>query len=734
MSLLTRVASAFAREPRVFPGISTRSVALTVPEWQRGKPQWLPTDPATLVLEGYDKEVVVFACVNVLANAIASAPLRLYQNLAVGDPKPVPPSVSSSPGRLAALIEDPNQYESQPEFLEQIVKIAAVTGVCVYEKFRGPLKQVVSLHALRTDWLRPVPRTNQTYDWDYHIPGVRPVPRFAAEDVGVFRFNSSVSMGPMGTPPLLAAMRQVAIANQMADFVKLFFERDGTPSFLAIIQDAVAEGMTKDEASAVSEEMQQRYGGGRGAGRIGVMPWVKDIKRVGLDYNEMAFVDLNKLTASAICSAFGVHPILVHTQLGIDASTYSNYGQARRAFYEDTIVPLWRRLDGSLTRSLRPEFDIPTDHSLDFDASEIPALQDDLTNERAQKIELWKTQAIRLDEIRTDFGYAELGGDAGQGFYAPASPFGALDFGDEGEDAARSRIVAIKHWGQPTYESNGTAPLAALPAGNRRMQRLSPETRAKVATTARDAYDALAAKGAPALRRFWRAQGKRIAGYVDAPYRNGWSVAPFADEHPSELELRARRSVAEIPWDDEEDLLAEVLEAIQQLAIRQGWLAAAQGIPASAYNIANPYVQAVLGEVGTRITGISATTRDDVARVVGAALDEGVTMEDLAERLKGLFGETYKSRSLTVARTESMVAYSAGSTAAYRDSGVVSMVEIADNPAHTDDYGAADGLSCASRDGIVVALDRAMFHIGADHPRGSAAIIPLIDELPDGAE
>jgi hypothetical protein len=29
-----------------------------------------------------------------------------------------------------------------------------------------------------------------------------------------------------------------------------------------------------------------------------------------------------------------------------------------------------------------------------------------------------------------------------------------------------------------------------------------------------------------------------------------------------------------------------------------------------------------------------------------------------------------------------------------------------------------------------VNLDRAMFHIEADHPNGSAAIIPLVDELP----
>ena len=98
--------------------IQTRSAGLTYPTYTVGKPQWLPTDPATLALEGYDKVVVAFACVNVIANAIDSAPMRAVQNLGTGDTEPIAPAVTSSPGRLAMLVNNPNPYESQPEFLE----------------------------------------------------------------------------------------------------------------------------------------------------------------------------------------------------------------------------------------------------------------------------------------------------------------------------------------------------------------------------------------------------------------------------------------------------------------------------------------------------------------------------------------------------------------------------------------------------------------------------------------
>jgi HK97 family phage portal protein len=741
MSILTRIRDAFTSEPRVFPMLNTRSAALTWPTYSVGKPQWLPTDPATLAIEGYDKVVVAFACVNVIAESVSSAVLRVMKNVGTGDANPIPPAAASSPGRLAMLVNNPNPYESQPEFLEQVMKIAAVTGMAVYEKVRGPLDQVVALYPLRTDWLKPIPRNNQAYDWEYTVPGVRPPFLLKAEDVGVFRYNSSPLMGPMGTPPLMAAMKHVSIENQMTNFTQVFFQNAGVPSWIAVLREQYQD-ISQEDAEATAERMRQRFGGGRGAGQIGILPALERLERVSLDYNEMAFTDLSDMTAASICSAFAVPPILIHTKLGLDASTYSNYGQARRAFYEDTITPLWRRLDGAMTRALLPEFDVDETVSLEFDTSKIPALQDDLTNERAQKIELWRSQVITRNEIRSDFGYAEIEDETGAELYASASPFGMLPAGDEDDDdevdaeprmLGPMRMVDVpilgndSGWRGPVRVSQDpiTGAFSSRPSPNghhpTRMQRLPPDTRAAVATTARDAYDALMRQGAPALRRFWRQQGERVIKEATS-LRSMWNAAP------AQFQTIFTRDVSAIDWEDEEYLLREVIEAIQQRATRRGWLSASsQGIPASAYDIANPYVQTVLGEVGTRIQGINQTTMNDVRRVVGDALDEGVTMDDLASRLKGLFTETYKGRSLAVARTESQVAYNLGATAAGKNSGVVDYAELMDNPAHDTDPG-SDGLTCASRNGLIVPLDNVPMHVSAEHPNGTLAVALVVNE------
>jgi hypothetical protein len=111
---------------------------------------------------------------------------------------------------------------------------------------------------------------------------------------------------------------------------------------------------------------------------------------------------------------------------------------------------------------------------------------------------------------------------------------------------------------------------------------------------------------------------------------------------------------------------------------------------------------------------------------------DGVSMPELSGRLTGLFEETYAGRSSTIARTESQVAYNQASTLAYAESGVVEQAELLDNPDHDEDYGAADGLSCAERNGLIVDLADVDLHVMAEHPNGTLAVAPYL--APIGGE
>jgi hypothetical protein len=190
------------------------------------------------------------------------------------------------------------------------------------------------------------------------------------------------------------------------------------------------------------------------------------------------------------------------------------------------------------------------------------------------------------------------------------------------------------------------------------------------------------------------------------------------------------RAIESVDWEDEERRLAEALRAFWASVGEAAWgLASDQLGVAVAWDLANPNVRRLLDFLASREdgpVGMTRTTREDVAGVVGDALEEGASLDELARRLTGLFEETYRGRAETIARTESQVAYNLASAVGYAESGVVSMAELADNPNHTEGYNASDGLTCAERDGLIVPLDRVPRHVAAEHPNGSLAVLPVL--------
>jgi hypothetical protein len=194
------------------------------------------------------------------------------------------------------------------------------------------------------------------------------------------------------------------------------------------------------------------------------------------------------------------------------------------------------------------------------------------------------------------------------------------------------------------------------------------------------------------------------------------------------------RDIAEIDWNDEEAELAKTLNRFYLLNGETAFAEVADQLGIDiAWDLSNPNVRRVMNDLALRVTGISETTRSDVQQVVTESLDEGVTMQELSDRLSGLFEETYKGRATTVARTESQVAYNRANVLGYAESGQIAYVEMLDNPDHGDYEGDGDGLTCAERNGMVVPLEEAQTHIEGTHPNCVLAIAPVLSS-PLGSE
>jgi HK97 family phage portal protein len=676
MNILSRIGSWFsASDASPITTLQTRdTVAASYPTFQLGKAVWPERDPFTYQQEALRKIALIFRCVGVTANAVAAAPIRVYAENEDGETTTLPRHP------MRQLMQRPNPRMRETRFVAFVAMTMAVSGFCVVEKVRSASGRVVELYPLRSDWVRPVPRSASRVDWEYRIPGYATPWLLDNDDVIVFPYSDRPDGSPTGIGPLEAALREFGLLNVMTDFLKAFFDGGAMPVYALVPRGADnglggRKAMTQAEADYVKAKWVSKYGGLHRAIEPAILDGIEDVKQLSFDFNQLAYTDLRDLADAAICQAFGVSPMLVDAMVGMKHSTYSNKQEARQGFYEDTITPLWARLDDILTLGLLPEFETRPGISMEFDTSRIPALQED-RNAKAT----WLVQGTLGGAISVHTLHRELNlppPDGADYFLTTPDPVAAL---------------------------------RSLPTSSEtRMARLVPETRERIVTRNRDDIERLGNRGESALREFFREQAERILPFI------------------------LDGGVDAVDWDREADLLRRVLATIHQEAGAEAFKAASNDLLVIIdWNLANPRVSAVLNDLAGRIVDISDTTRDDVRRIVGQALDEGVTLDELASRLRGQFVETYRGRSMAIARTESMVAYGKASRLAYEESGVVAAVELADNPRHTEGYGASDGLTCAQRDGLIVPLDKADRHIEAEHPNGSLALIPVLRDALGG--
>ncbi len=114
--------------------------------------------------------------------------------------------------------------------------------------------------------------------------------------------------------------------------------------------------------------------------------------------------ELTGLIETRICMAYGVPPIIIHARAGLQRSTFANYAEARRAFYTETMGPIWELLGDSLTLTLlrtegEPELFIR------FRYDELPEFQESENDKSIRIVGQYQAGLITLQEGREALGY-----------------------------------------------------------------------------------------------------------------------------------------------------------------------------------------------------------------------------------------------------------------------------------------------------------------------------------------
>lgn len=140
-----------------------------------------------------------------------------------------------------------------------------------------------------------------------------------------------------------------------------------TPSGLCKLREEV----DADQANKFEAELENMYSGAGNAGRVLASNMIEDYLNFMENNRDMDYINLRKEAAEAIYRRFNIPLVLVNT----DAATYDNYNTALSAFYDDAILPTYKRISSFLMKYFQFYYPDLINYELSYDELTIPALR-----------------------------------------------------------------------------------------------------------------------------------------------------------------------------------------------------------------------------------------------------------------------------------------------------------------------------------------------------------------------
>jgi HK97 family phage portal protein len=347
-----------------------------------------------------DGNSAVYACLQVIATAIAEPELKVYK-IQKGE------RVEQDGTPLGDLLSAPNPHMTLDMLLSLPLQLPQGRGERLLAEAAG--RQPRDRQRRRAVADQPVPHRAEDAErigdfisfYRYYVrPGV--YEDIAPENVVHFRDGLDDRDHRVGCSALKKLAREVSSDDQATRYADRLLANFAAPG-LSVEFDKDAE-ITKAAADEIKARIQAAYSGDN-VGAVSVLSPGAKLSAHGFSPEQMDMKTLHRFPEERISAVLRVPAIVAGLGAGLDHATYANYEQAREAFTEDTLIPLWRSVAATITLQLLPDFTRDRTMLVDFDTDEVRALAAD---ENAKAIRLQGLVAagiLTVDEARAELGH-----------------------------------------------------------------------------------------------------------------------------------------------------------------------------------------------------------------------------------------------------------------------------------------------------------------------------------------
>lgn len=647
------------------------------------QPEWPHQSLSGYIKDGYEGNELIYACVRKIATSAAHARMILQTASEMGeDPEEI------VAGDVPYMLRSPNEDDTQLTFLDYMHTSLQVSGNAYVMKERIG-RRVVNLWTVAPQDVGMVPGRRGVAQWVVKRKGQEF--RLPAEDVRQLKLTS-LSNEWFGMAPLATATKIANLDMSATDFSKIFFQNAGVPRGLLKLKRRMDGG--EQEANVIRAKWKARMAG-LNRHEIAVLDENAEYEKLGSGLDDLELESLRDLVESRICAAFGVPPILVGANVGLKRSTYANYEEARESFWQETLLPLYRRIGDFMTKLVAEEWEI-SGQEVGWDFSEVAALQES-EQEKAEAFRTKATSAAVL--INAGFERAAV---------LEAVGLPEIEEAPEPEPIPEPEPqLQIIDGGQPALAAPVKSLSVSEEAAFLRVQQASFDD------AVGDLEEIYQGEFTKQLRRADGIMGQYIAEERKA---NGTKATVVFDA--STL----------IPPTADDELIAASRNIILDVAARS-WVAldGPEILRHIAFDPENPAIQQVLKDASTRVVGINETTRKAINETISVGKSRGYSIEQIARGVEkdGYAGirskitETYKNRARAIARTEVRTAQNQTTAARYLASGI-QYVDIRDGD---------EDAPCAQVNGTRQTVQWYAEN-PASHPNCTRGAVPVVEVQP----
>lgn len=296
---------------------------------------------------------IVVAVVGWIARNFPEAPVQVTRGSGSVSER-IPPEIAG-PGAMLRLLERPNRYFSGVLMWMAAIVDLYCTGNAYLVKVRNRSGRVAELwwipkRYMRPDW--PVDGSKFISRYIYSVDGREF--EIAVEDVVHLRDGIDPLNPRLGLSKLASLFREIYTDDEAANFTAQLLTNLGVPG-VVIAPANTTNGAVRTDPEAVKTAFMEKFGGDK-RGEPLVLSAPTEVKVLSFSPQQMNLKELRRIPEERISAVLGVSAIVAGLGAGLDRSTFTNFGEARKAAYEESVIPMQRLIAAELEVQLLPEF------------------------------------------------------------------------------------------------------------------------------------------------------------------------------------------------------------------------------------------------------------------------------------------------------------------------------------------------------------------------------------------